>query len=210
VSDVRVFLGGEGANELGSRWREPPYESDDEPGVLQALLSRVEETGWVVAGATTWKKLRKLRARGPTPPEERNVVALAYEAKRAGAEILAFLRDADGDRDRSSVIEQGVARAKEDYPLVDVIGGVPFPVLEAWILAMLGDHKTEGLGKTAAQTCLEKKGLAAKDTAAMVAVVARTDLDRLPKDAGSLIAWRDAARKALTPRIRAALAPMSS
>ncbi len=40
---VRVFLSGEGSNELGSRFGHPSFQSDERPGVLHALLSRVQD-----------------------------------------------------------------------------------------------------------------------------------------------------------------------
>ena len=39
---VKVFLCGEGRNELGSRCGHPAYQTDAEPGVLHALLRREE------------------------------------------------------------------------------------------------------------------------------------------------------------------------
>jgi hypothetical protein len=45
MSEVQVFLGGEGRNELGSWAGEPAYQHDDEPGVIKALLLRTQPEG---------------------------------------------------------------------------------------------------------------------------------------------------------------------
>jgi hypothetical protein len=82
-----------------------------------------------------------------------------------------------------------------------VIGGSAIPVLEAWILAMLGEHGSEELRKSAAQEKLIKKGID-KDTAEMVKVVLEAELARLPEDAGSLRSWLLKARNVLSPLVR--------
>src|SRR5690606_2728215 len=82
----RVFLGGEGPNELGSLARDPSYQpADPEPGVLETLLRSVERDGWEVAGAVTWKRIVKYKAKGPMNAEKRNVLGLALDAERAEA-----------------------------------------------------------------------------------------------------------------------------
>jgi hypothetical protein len=43
MSALLVFLGGEGRNELGSWAGDPAYQSDDEPGVIKALLQRTRQ-----------------------------------------------------------------------------------------------------------------------------------------------------------------------
>jgi hypothetical protein len=50
--------------------------------VLASLLLRCQATGWHVIGASLWKNTRKLRAKGPTPKEEQNVMGLAFEVAR--------------------------------------------------------------------------------------------------------------------------------
>jgi hypothetical protein len=191
-----VFLGGEGPNELGSRARHPSY-NDDQPGVIEALLRRVQEQGWAVSGAVTWSRIRKFQARGPTPREERNVLGFVLEAKRAGAHIAAFLRDADDDAERLAVIKAAITRARELYPDVDVIGGVAVPVLEAWLLALSGEAKTERLGKAAAQSRLAARGVPEKSTAAMVQIVRDARIDSIPVDAAGLRTWLKTAEEVL-------------
>ena len=123
MSLVRVYLGGEGRNELGSRSGHPSYQDDSSPGVIETLLRRVESTGWEVAGAMDWRRIVKLQSRGHTPNEDRNVLGLVLETKRAGARVLAFVRDSDGNAERTEIINDAIVKSKEKFPEVEVIGG---------------------------------------------------------------------------------------
>lgn len=198
MSEVSVYLGGEGQNELGSRCGDPIYQDDSKSGVIETLLRGVQPTGWTVIGATKWCQIRKLRATGASPNEARNVLGLIYEATRAGARVLAFLRDANGDPSRPQIIADAINEAKGKFPDVEVIGCAAIPVLEAWILAIQGEHGTEKLGKTAAQAKLVAAGI--KDTVAMVDVAAKIVRANLPGDAASLHAWLARADQVL-PRL---------
>jgi hypothetical protein len=199
VSEVGVFLGGEGRNELGGWCDEPPYRDEGSLGVIEALLKRVQPEGWRVKGACKWCRIRKYRAKGPTLGEERNVLGLVRDAKDTGAEILAFIRDADDDPCRPRVIDSAVLRAQEQFPSVRIIGKAAIPALEGWILAIKGEPGTEDLGKTAAQRRLVARGIDAKSTAAMVDVVQRGELGAIPADADCLRAWLNKAA-AVLPR----------
>jgi hypothetical protein len=49
---IRVFIAGEGRNELGGWAGDPAYRDLSEPGVIEAFLSRTRPTGWrIVDGA---------------------------------------------------------------------------------------------------------------------------------------------------------------
>jgi hypothetical protein len=201
VSPVGVHLAGEGPNELGTHARRPSYrDADPLPGVLEALLRRIQPEGWQVTGGTVWKHIRKFRARGPTPNEELNVLGVVEQASRTTARVVAFSRDSDGDAGRVADVENGIERAKGLFPDVEVIGGCATPLLEAWILALGGTTKTESMSKTRAQSTLGERGVADKDTGAMVDVVLQASLDRLPQDAKSLNQWLARARDVL-PRV---------
>jgi hypothetical protein len=193
-----VFLGGEGPNELGSRCGHPAYQTDDSPGVIEALLTRIRPDGWTVIGACKWCRIVKLRARGPTPMDEQNVLGLVYEAARAHADVLAFTRDADDDQRRPHVIEKAVAAAVQKFPNVAIVGEAAVPVLEAWIQALLGERGTESLGKAAAQRRMVEKGVEEKNTGAMVKVIVEADVQAIPKDAARLRGWLDRAKAALS------------
>jgi hypothetical protein len=191
-----VFLGGEGPNELGTRCGHSAYQTGDSPGVIEALLMRIRPDGWTVVGACKWCRIVKLRARGPTPMDEQNVLRLAHEAARARADVLAFTRDEDDDEKRPRVIEEAVTVAGQRFPSVAIVGAA-VPVLEGWILALLGERGTEVLGKAAAQRRIVEKGVEEKNTRAMVEVVAHADMQAIPKDAASLHGWLDRAKAAL-------------
>jgi hypothetical protein len=197
VSAVGVFLGGEGLNELGSRCREPVYQNDDVPGVIQALLFRVRPKGWNVIGACKWSYIRKLRAQGRTPGDQQNVLGLVYEARRAKADVVAFCRDADNDPNRLRVIADAVSKAHTDFPGIAIAGTAAVPALEGWILALLGESGTENLSKASAQTRLRNRNVGDKDTQAMVEIVSNASMDQIPRDAASLRDWLVQAERAL-------------
>ncbi len=200
MTKVGVFLGGEGPNELGSRCGDPIYQTSTVPGVVETLLRGVQPDGWEVTGATKWSRITKLRAMGPTPREEQNVLGLVLEAKRAGSQVAAFVRDADDDQERPRVFKDAITKARTEFPEIEVIGGAAVPVLEGWILALLGVHGTEKLGKTAAQSKLERRGIAPKDTEAMVKAATFVTLDGVARDATSLKNWLGIAGE-LLPRL---------
>ena len=175
--------------------RTPSYQTDDDPGVIAALLRAIRRDGWSVAGACQWRTIRKLDARRPTPSDERNVLALALEAKRAGADTLAFVRDADEDEARPRIIDEAIARARGEVPDVDLVGAAAVPVLEGWLLAIQGEHRTEDLSKTAARARLSERGV--QTTAHMVDIARGIDERRLPEDAGSLRQWSRRAMEVL-------------
>jgi hypothetical protein len=184
-----VFLCGEGRNELGSRCGHPAYQTDAEPGVLHALLQRIEASGWEVGGARDWTSIRKYKA-GAAHRDTHNVLGVALDAKEASCDVLAFSRDVDNDPMRKDAVEEGIRRIPETFAAAPaVIGGVAVPTLEAWILALLGERHTEDLTTKRAALRLEEKGVASKDGRAMVRIVENADLDELPRDAASLAAW---------------------
>jgi hypothetical protein len=199
VSEAQVFLAGEGPNELESWCGDPVYQNAEFPGVIETLLDRVQAQGWAVIGACKWCQIRKFRAKGPTPNESQNVLGLTYAAKRAGAKILVFVRDADDCKERPRQIELAIQTAEKTFPEVTIVGGTAVPVLEGWILAMLNERDTEDLGKKAAQTRLEVKGIPPKNTRAMIDIAAKVVPENLPADATSLCRWMARAKEILLP-----------
>ncbi len=197
---VRVYLGGEGPNELGSFARHPSYQNvNPQPGVVETLLRSVEPEGWEVVGAVMWIRISKYRAKGPMDVEKRNVLGLALEADRAGAHALAFVRDTDGDPQREQVIHDTIPVARERHPDLKIIGGTPKPLLEAWLLALKGETKTEGLTTTRAVKLLVAKQVPKKDTAAMVDYVRRAaPFKQVARDADGLRSWLKEAEDVLT------------
>jgi hypothetical protein len=201
---VKVFLSGEGANELGSRAGHRAYQSDERPGVLHTLLARIQPHGWEVGGATTWARIRKYRVRG-AHADTGNVLGVAVDAIEAGCHVLAFSRDVDDDPDRERAIEVGLARIPAEFSErgpPDVIGGAAVPAIEGWILALLGQRGTESLGTKKAVRALVDKGVEEKDGTAMVAVAAEADLDAIPTDAASLRKWLERGRGVLPRKVK--------
>jgi hypothetical protein len=194
---LRVYLAGEGATELGSRAGDPAYQTGDEPGVLERLLARVRDDGWCVVRARQWKDFRKLRVGIHAPNDQKNVLAAALDASEAGCDVLAFSRDQDRDGARRAAIEAGIAEVSGTYPQIRVAGGVATQCIEAWILVLLGRPRTEELSCQAAVRAVEDAGCTGWRE--MATRVTDCDLAGRAADAGSLGAWLDRARVALTP-----------
>lgn len=196
---VRLFLAGEGRNELGSRAGHPSFQSDEARGVLQALVDQVQPKGVRVVGAIQWKDLRKLRARGPSPDEAEQIARLLLHAEEAEANAVVFSRDGDDDADaRRRSMEEGVAKgmALLKRPL-SVAGEVAVPCLEGWILAVQGIAGTEGMTRGKVQQNLVDLGIPEKDTEGMVRLVDAHGIEKVPSDARGLLRWVGRARAAL-------------
>lgn len=198
---IRVFLSGEGNNELGSYAGLPEYRTDDALGVLHALLKKIEPCGWVIGDARVWGSIRKYRAKpGADHQDTHNVLGLALDAIEAKCEVLAFSRDIDKDPKRAAAVEAGIALIPKTFAKApDVIGGVAVPALEAWILALLGHRCSEARN---IKETFAAKGVGKKDGPAMVDAVTDADLSRIPADAKSLLRWLDRARTVLPARVK--------
>lgn len=199
---VRIFLSGEGSNELGSYAGHAAYRNDGVQGVIHALIKKIEPDGWEVGGARTWKNIRKYRANPRAAhADTHNVLALAWDAVEAKCEVLAFCRDVDKEPGREAAVEAGITLVPTSFSRApDVIGGVAKPALEGWILALLG-HKGSEQDRHVEKT-LVAKGVASKDGEAMVNVVIDADLAGIPADATSLHLWLNRARAVLPERVR--------
>ena len=203
MSGVLVFLGGEGRNELGSWAGDPAYQSDDQPGVIKALLQRTRPDGWKILGAQVWKSIRKYTDHGRLPAdtrsfirgshEERAVLGLVLDAKEHGAQVVAFVRDQDDDPSRSAIIANANEQARTKFSDIRVVGDTAIPVLEAWILAMMGESGSESFGKAKAQRLLSDRGVTT--TAKMVSEVLAAR--PIPEDATHLHSWLTQAKTAL-------------
>jgi len=194
----KVFLGGEGRNELGGWDGHHAYQTSGSPGIVEALLRRVQPEGWEVGGAMRWSSIRKLRVGGHGSAEEQNVKALCLHARERGCNVVAFVRDADENEIRATTILYTIMNEATADGGLRIVGGVAVNVIESWILAMQGHTKSESLGRIAAQLKLAAQGVPAKDTFAMVAVVDTVDIGKLPPDAESLLLWIQKASVALT------------
>jgi hypothetical protein len=186
----RVFLAGEGTNDIGSFAMSPERHDLKEAGVVGALLRKIRQSGWEIVGGIPWKHLHKVRAKGASRGEESNVMAAALRATDpdVDADVLVFVRDTDGDSERQEAIEQGLARAEATFSL-KIVGGVVDFVLETWILALKGETATEGARKGEVEQRAKAAGFGDKNGFAMIAIVDAADLDAVPSDAMQLLSW---------------------
>ncbi|HEY4244909.1 MAG TPA: hypothetical protein VGM88_34075 [Kofleriaceae bacterium] len=191
---MSVWLAGEGNNELGI---------DDAlgrrtGGALEALLRRVRADGWTREGSSVWARIQKYRVRGATERHADffNVAGLALYASDKRCNVLAFVRDEDGDENREEAVRAALAWVRENLA-IEVIGGVAKPALEGWILAMRGHRKTDELSRSKCKEHLEAAGVVLKDTRGYVAVIEAAELETLPEGCESLGRWLARARELL-------------
>lgn len=203
ATDLKVMLAGEGPNDLGGWSKEPQYRDRKavEVGAAEALLRKMKVSGWYVIDGVVWQHLKHYRSGGALvagpDPETVNVKRLALMASEKGADVLAILRDADKEElRRMKAIEAGVDWARRTYPQLHVVGGVPLPTLEAWILALAGEAKTDGFTPTKVEAKLKERLIPEKDTSAYVAVIEQAEITclegkipALPPGCDSLRCW---------------------
>ncbi len=190
---LKVFLGGEGNNDIGTRWQRP---MGDQPGVVEALLRRVRPSGWHVAGARSWQSIRKYQAgaarKRPEHEDARNVLGLVLHAYEEACEMLVFVRDVDGEDLREQEIRRVLNTlitfgfAEEYHYELAVVGGVARPKLEGWILWLLGVTGTDAMTPARADRELATTDIEAKSTAQYVA---NAESRALPAGDGSLPEW---------------------
>lgn len=188
----RMLVCGEGRNELGRFHHHAAYRGE-EVGVLEALLQRISSesgTEVQVIEGLRWRDIRKFQAGGHATAEERNVRGLVLQATERGIDCVAFVRDRDGDLERERRIERGLSTVGQDFPKTPVIGGVAVEKLEAWILGLLGQARSEELANPSLPAPTDT-------TEGMVAVVQAAELSKIPEDAASLRAWVERAQQAL-------------
>jgi hypothetical protein len=181
---TRVFLCGEGPNELGSRSGHPSYQTGETPGFIEASLEHVAPGRARVVGAVQWKYLPRLEVGGRANPYTGRAAAALQRAREGGAH-LCLLVDADGD----ARVEPWVRSAVAAVPDAAATVGVPAPKLEGWIVALLGDKRTEAMSPARADARLAEHGVKPKDTEAFVEAVANCDPATLPPDAAGLRRW---------------------
>jgi hypothetical protein len=195
---LKVFLGGEGKNDIGTRWHAP---MGNDAGVVEVLLRRVRASGWRVAGARCWQQIRKYRAgagqQRPNHADAHNVLGLVLHAYEEACEMLAFVRDGDGDELREREIQR-MLEVIGDYRFADeyhyelaIVGGVAKPKLEGWILCLLGAPGTDDMTRAGVDRALAESQIAVKSTEHYV-IIATSGM--LPSGKGSLPSWLALAR----------------
>jgi hypothetical protein len=192
---VRVFVAGEGPDDIGDWARDPAYHPAHFGGVVESLLRNVRGDGWEIVGGCPWRRIRKFKVgRGLHDYEVRNVLRAAGEAAELGCDMIAFVRDRDGDPEREVAIEEGIHQATGRGVISTVVGGVAIEATDAWILALLGESNSEHVRDPKRQL-EDKHGI--NRAAQKADVAASTHLDNVPDDATSLRRWINRARQAL-------------
>jgi hypothetical protein len=207
---LRIFLAGEGTNDIGSYAGDQGYWDPQQAGFVGAVIRKVAAilgtTNWEIVGGIPWKKLHRLRGKA-SRSEASAVGAAAFRArdKQHDADLLVFVRDTDGDKNRAAEIREGIAVAVGLFgtarPHEPVVAGIVDPVIEAWALALCGERGCERASKGSVQTRALKAGVGDKSTLALEKVVESADLDAIPGDAADLQEWLAALRAVLASRI---------
>lgn len=208
--EKKVYLAGEGNNELGSWARGVPYQDGSTPGVLETLLKKVKDSGWQVVYGKKWKDIHKYKAdenqdEDDLKGDEQSVYRACLEAEENGFNILAFSRDIDGRQKthlkRMSDMEKGLSRAQTDFPSIGIIGGCARPTIEGWVLAFSGVRRTETFSKDKANTMLidklSEKGITSQQTQDLVDFIKLYDRTGVADDAECLNLWLNKAKDIL-------------
>lgn len=201
---ARIWIVGEGNNELGR----DDGSGTRGRGVLEALISRVCETGWECSGKLPWQAIQKFRAGGArlaaaSHGDYLDVLGLVLAAHEDAADAVAFSRDVDSDPDREDAVVKALAwiRDASDWS-IDVIGGVAKPAIEGWILALRAVHGADAMSRSRAATHLAEQAIDLKSTDHYVGVVDEVALGAsphfgLPPGSESLRAWLAMAHEVL-------------
>lgn len=180
-------------------------------GAIEALLLRVEPAGWIVAGGTIWRRIRKFKVGAALGRDNHgdihSIAGLVNEAFEAACEVVAFTRDVDADRDRADAIARGIAFATTIFPTVAIIGGPAIPAIEGWIVALFGVRDTEDMSRDHANRELAACDLGGKHAEDYCDVIANADLAALPPGSDALRAWIKTADDVLARAIRGAPVP---
>lgn len=187
---IKVFLAGEGRNELGGWHAERGYR-DEQPhlGVLESLARQGVPSGWQVHDAIQWKDIRKLAVGTKGKGADRKAVLAAHlHAREHGCNALLFSRDRDGYAEREREIQGALLELEADARLA-VAGGVCVERLESWLLAVTGRSGSKQLRDGKVDEALTEHGVSAKNTEQMLALIERHGLGAVPPDASSLHAW---------------------
>jgi hypothetical protein len=190
---IKVYLAGEGRFELGGWAAEREYQ-EDRPGLIEALLRAIVPDGWTVCGGRPWKDIPKLRARPGETAEAQNVRGAALDARDAGCDVLVFVRDRDRDDSRRAAIERTRRELLDEGNRI--AGGIACECADAWLLAIVGERRSESLPSAAAK---QRRVSVAADTDAAVAVIEQHGLVSVADDATSLRQWLADVARELVP-----------
>lgn len=192
----RVFLASEGRNDLGGYARHKAYRADNtgkvQLGVVEALMRQIQPDGWEIVDALPWRSIPKFQSGNGRSAETRTVLGAAAFARNLRCDTLIIARDRDGYVHRTADVEAGIAQAPTHFP-IRVAGGIAIEKLEAWVLAIGGHHKSEGMREPDAKVATLKLD----HTDAMTDHIAAHGRTKIPEDAKSLHAWLESVRQVL-------------
>jgi hypothetical protein len=185
---MKVFVAGEGSDEIGDWAKDRAYLPETPAGgVVEALLRKVRAEGWRIVGGCPWRRIRKYKVRrGLHDFEKRNVLGVCDMAAEAECNRVVFVRDRDGEAERERAIDAAIEQARELGLIDGIAGGVAIEATDAWILALLGESRSERLTDPK-RRLREKHGI--DDGSRKAEVVTRSDLNAVPADARSLRRW---------------------
>ncbi len=124
--------------------------------------------------------------------DARDVLGLVLHAYEDACEMLAFARDHDGDELREQEILRvidaiaGFGFTEEYRYELAIVGGVPRPKLEGWMLCLLGVAGTDDMTRVRVDRELAAAAVELKSTEQYVAI---TEACVLPTGDGSLPTW---------------------
>lgn len=192
---LRVFIVGEGANELGRFVHHPARRADHANlrGVIEAFLQKLL-TDFEVVDGRAWSKVPSYQ-QGKGHNFQKKILAAALLARAAHCQAFVFLLDQDNEPARIQAVESALQELTAPEFGLSSAGGVAIPLLEGWILALLGHSGTEGLRPKRATAELEKQYGIKKNSQKMVEVIEAADLKAISKDARAFTMWLDQIRR---------------
>jgi len=109
-----------------------------------------------------------------------------------------FVRDSDGDAQRAVEIDAAIAVSHEVIVGAPrVAGAAAVQSLEAWLLALAGESRTESMSAAKLEATLVERGTRYKCTSDYVAIIEARRGAEPPHDALSLRAFQERVRAAL-------------
>ena len=191
---VAVSRGGKVA--LG---RECHAKEDAPGGRARARTFEVVRTQYVLA--RPWARPAWRAPRAPTrlfTVRAGRLFGLILIAKERGFDAVVFVRDSDGDAQRAVEIDAAIAVSHEVIVGAPrVAGAAAVQSLEAWLLALAGESRTESMSAAKLEATLVERGTRYKCTSDYVAIIEARRGAEPPHDALSLRAFQERVRAAL-------------
>lgn len=147
---MNVFLVGEGKDDIG-RWAIDEAYRDTSSlgdGVIGGLARKTAPGGWRVSASRVHSRVPALRVGRHEGGEARKLRGAQQLARDAGCEVLVFARDMDNQyTERSRALRAGQHLTAD----VGTILALVEPCIEGWVLELVGERRTQGWSRKAAQ-----------------------------------------------------------